>query len=399
MKKLNLLLSSFGYVDGPGYQRTFKIAKELAQIGHNVTFLTSQNGSHKFPYQIRLQDGVKEVAVFDFMPHKLKKLGLSFVSTFIKIYYIINKKYDVVHADSGHRWASGIPCWVHKSIYGTQYISEWWDYYGKGGQFDKKSVLWRFTYGIIDNILEIYDKKLADGVVVLSQYTMRRAKRKGIVRKRIVIVHGGADIQQIKYIPDSRYRKEYRLDNNDFVIVIVGVTDESDFEPLLSIFSELKKSIRIKIVTTGKYLNTHISNKFNFENDILELGWIDYSDYYKVLSLADMFFLYQPIDNANIAKWPNKIGDYLCAGRVVVTNPVNDVALLINTNNTSIIGCDMSPECLMKLITLFNENKAELIQLGRINRIIAESNSWRERSKQLSEFYYKILKFRTPEMV
>ncbi len=395
LRKFNILISSFGYVNGPGYQRTFKIAQELAQIGHHVTFLTSQNEIGKFPYKVSMRGGVKEVAVFDFAPKKIKKLGLSAIAAVFKIIYIIRNKYDILHSDTGHRLSSGIPCWFHKLFFGSIYLSEWWDDYGKGGQYDNKPFIWRYLYGFIDNYLETYDKKKADGLIVLSEYSKNRALKLGVKKENISIVHGGADIRNIQYVSDHRYRNKYNLKLSDFVIVFVDVTGENDFGPILPLFSELKETIDLKIVTTGRILPKNIRLKHGLSTNFMEFGWINYNQYFEVLSLADIFLLYQTPNRVNKAKWPNKIGDYLCAGRVIITNPINDVSVLNSEKSNSIIYTDMNPVKLKHIIYKLFNIRNSLLNIGRHNRSLAEQHSWAVRSKQVEQFYYKILNERT----
>lgn len=390
-RRLNILISSFGFVDGPGYQRTFKIALELSKLGHNVTYLTSQNKPGRFPYSIENRSGIKEVAVFDIAPEKIKKLGLSFIAAAIKTFFIINKKYDIVHADAGHRVASGLPCWVHKIIHNTKYISEWWDFYGKGGQYDSKKALWRYTYGILDNLLEVFDKKYANGVVALSQYTKTRAVRYGINESIIKVIHGGADISQIPYVPDKRFRNDYDIRQEDFVIVLTGVVGENDFGQLLTVLSEMKNKISIKIITTGKLLNDNIITKYSIKNELIQMNWVAYDEYYKILSLADVFYLYQQHNDTHKAKWPNKIGDYLSAGRLIITNPINDIVCLMTEGAESIIDCDMEAECIKKVLYNLYEDRSNLIRRGYHNRKIAEELSWTKIARQYEEYYLKIL--------
>ncbi len=393
-RQLNILISSFGYVEGPGYQRTFKIAVELVQLGHEVTFLTSQLKSRKFPYSVNYKKGVKEVAFFDPSPKKIKKIGLSLFAAILKSIYILNKNFDVVHADTGHRISSGVPCWLHKFLYKSKYISEWWDFYGKGGQYENKPLLWKFTYGPIDNWLEIFDKKRADGVIALSEFTRQRVLNLCPGYKNTTVVHGGADIADIDYIADFRYRGQYNLKSDDFVIVMVGVVGIDDFGKLIHLTDECVESNKIKIVTTGRIIENEILIKHGLSNVVYQLGWVDYKDYDKILSLADIFYLYQPEDNLNRAKWPNKIGDYLCAGRVIITTPVNDVVIFkksLSENTPSIIFVEADNNNINEILSTLYSNRSNLLAIGSYNRKLAFDNSWNSKAKQIEIFYFDTL--------
>lgn len=391
--KLNIMICSSGYINGAGYQRTYKLALELANLGHNVTFLTSQDQKLKFPYTINNKGNLKEVAVFDFMPKKIKGLGLSLIAALIKTIYIINKKYDIVHADAGHRIASGLPCWFHQLIYNTIYVSEWWDYYGKGGQSDNKPLIWKYSYGLVDNWAEVYDKKKADAVIVLSEFTKKRAIEIGVKESKIAIIHGGADVDRIKYVSDKGYRKDYHICENVFLVGCVGVSGIDDLMPFFNILPELRKSMNIQCLTTGKKIDHSMKRKYKIKNELIELGWVNYNDYYKILSTVDVFLLLQKPGKLSFAKWPNKIGDYLSAGRVIITNPINDIKGLIDNEAGSIIPCEWEEESLKKAIFKAYDKRIELLKTGKYNRSIAEVNAWIKRAMELEIFYYKTLKY------
>lgn len=395
VEALNILISSFGYVDGPGYQRTFKIAVGLAKVGHNVVFLTSQHGTYKFPYRITFRNGVKEVAVFDCAPKKLKKLGLSFMASIIKMVYVLRKKFDILYTDTGHRISSGLPCWIHKLFFNTKTVSEWWDYYGKGGQFEYKPVLWKYTYGLIDNQFEIWDKKNANGIIVLSEYTKTRAIDLGISESKISVINGGADIDSISFEPNSnKHRIIFGLQPEDFVILLSGVTAYKDFGNLLLALALFNALIPVKVVTTGKALTPLAHFPVTFNNKIIQFGWVKYEDYSKLLSTADIFFLYQTKEKAHQAKWPNKIGDYLAAGRPILLNPINEVSKLIRKENSGLITMADSAEELKEQLIFLYQNKNNLSRKGKLNRVLAEKNSWDLKAKQVETFFQKLSKKR-----
>jgi spore coat polysaccharide biosynthesis predicted glycosyltransferase SpsG len=388
---MKILISSSGFIDGQGYQRTFHIAEELVSFGHEVTYLTSQHKRYKFPFMINNRNGVKEVAVYDFMPKKIKKLGVSPIAVLFKTLHVLNKRYDILHADAGHRISSGFPCWIHRKIYGTKYITEWWDFQGRGGQFETKSFIWKYSYGLIDNHLEKSDKKKANGVVALSTFTKSRAIDIGVNEKDITIIYGGSDVNNIKYVPDNNeYRRLYGLDKADFVIVLVGVVTSDDFGPILDLLQQLnEKKISVKIVTTGKIIKG--LDEFG-EDTFKQLGFVDYAEYYKVLSVADIFYLYQAKNDIQKAKWPNKIGDYLAAGRIIIANPINDISVLQNENNIdSLLFIDYNFESLYSLLIDLFSKKDKLIEIGRKNRDVAYHISWSKRAKEFEEFYKRIL--------
>jgi len=102
---MKILFSTYGIIDKEGFQRNFPLAKGLASLGNNVTLLSTQSGGFIFPFKLENRSNVLLISFPDIFPHKIRKNGLSPFNTLLRIIYILNKDYDVVHSD-GHMPAS-----------------------------------------------------------------------------------------------------------------------------------------------------------------------------------------------------------------------------------------------------------------------------------------------------
>jgi len=134
---MKILFCHFGIKDKSGFGRTFMLASGLAALGNNVTFLTNQNGGFKFPYRSEMRDGVSIISFPDILPDRILQLGFGSISIILKIIYVANKKFDIVHSDD-HRLSAAFPCLWNRLIHNSKYISEWWDFFGRGGQYENK---------------------------------------------------------------------------------------------------------------------------------------------------------------------------------------------------------------------------------------------------------------------
>lgn len=113
------------------------MAQGLADLGHDVTLLTINPKCSFFKINTIIYQGVKIKVLPDFFPAKMKSSGFAIWSTLFGLIYSMFHKFEICIADCGHRFTS-LPCKLNRFIYHSVYISEWWDFFGKGGYIKKK---------------------------------------------------------------------------------------------------------------------------------------------------------------------------------------------------------------------------------------------------------------------
>ena len=391
---LKVLFSHYGILDGAGFSRSFLIAKGLADIGHKVTLITGQSAGFTFPYIKDVTGNLSIISFPDFSPISFRQAGLGILNIILKSLYATVNRFDIVHSDSGHRPSSGLPCIINRWIYKSKYISEWWDYFGKGGLYDQMPKLRRFFLGNYDNWSEIYNKKIADGVIALSEFTRQRAIQAGIKDKKIIIVHGGSDIENIEHYIDTKRRGNFGIDPDCFLFGFIGI-DEAEFndlEPFVKAMQCIKKTQNVKWFTTGSKLKRETLLRFNINDDLYEFGWIDYSNYSDLISCADIFLLFLQPNLQNEARFPNKLGDYLAAGRLILTNGFGEINSYITNYPESFINVNWNSQDIQRaIIELLDQKKNILINGGKSRDIAEKFNSWNLKALEVEKFYYRIL--------
>ncbi len=281
-----------------GWGRTFSLARGLAERGNDVTIITTNPGVFIF-IKRKFINGV-HVIIF---PNKLALTeGLSLL---LKLIYVSQKKFDIVHSDSGHRPSSGWPCLLNRLIYKSKYIAEWWDFFGNGGQLENKPRLFKLFLGQFESWSELNDKRNADGIVVLSKYMRSRAIALGISKEEIAIVYGAADVSSIPPLKWAN-KRIINLDDNKLVFGYIRMSDGEvpDLEPFLNAISAFKN--QIVFVTYGKKLSDKYRKKYNLQNNFIESGWIDYSRDSALFEVVDIFVLIKKDNIINKAGWLNK---------------------------------------------------------------------------------------------
>lgn len=386
---MKILFCHFGIKDKSGFGRTFMLAKGIAALGHDLTFLTNQNEGFKFPYRVEIRDKVKIISFPDFLPKKILGLGFGGLSILLKLLYVTNKKFDIVHSDN-HRPSAAFPCVWNRLIYKAKYISEWWDNYGRGGQYDNKHWLFKMFLGWYEIRTEIKNHLKADGVVVLSEETRERAISNKIDDRKITIIHGGANIDYIDYYEpfNSKHDNQPKI-----TFGYIGMSDGElvDLEPFIKAFSRCSKKMDIIFQTFGKKISR--ANKSKYElTKMLESGWVNYFNNADALSRIDVYILIKANNAINKAGWPNKLGDYLAAGRPVLLNPYGDLCWFSQKHPKGLILTEWNESDIEKKINDIYNGKYDLNQMGKYNRRIAENEySWMSQSSKLEKFYKTIL--------
>ncbi len=389
---MNVLFLTKSVVDYHGFIRNYELAKGLVRLGHKVTLIAAAKGWKGFREK---RNGVEIVTFFDFSPYKIKKGGLSVIDVISRLIFLMRNDFDMVFVDSGFRPVTGVPGHLYSKLKKVPYVCEWWDWLGKGGLYERKSKKYQYTLGVVDNYFEIADKRKADGIVALSTRLRQRALELGKSDDEICIIYGGSDIDTGDFPSKKEARDKLGIPQNAKVVGFAGMDAQEimDIRPFLEALPLLKqKHQEFKWFSTGGKIREDFVNKYNISDEYVEFGWVDYSKYKYCLACADVLLLVQENNLINQARWPNKLGDYMAAGRPVLATKVGEIEQFMNMypeNGIHLIEWDKN-DVIKALDDLFtSETYSE--QLGAANLCIAKNSfSWSKKAEQLNDFLLKI---------
>jgi glycosyltransferase involved in cell wall biosynthesis len=362
-------------------------------IGHKVTLLVA---SKRWRGGLVVRDGVEIVTFFDPSPLYCKKGGASIIGMCQRIIWLAGKQFDAVFVDCGFRPTTGVPGYFYSTLKRVPYICEWWDWIGRGGIHDRKSRKYRLTLGIFDNFFESFEKRHADGVVVLSQCLKGRALELGLDDSKICVIHGGADVQTKHTLDKIQARILLDIPLTAFVVGFAGMDDGEvdDVEPFLDSVDHLTESIDgFMWFSTGEGLRIDLKEKYKFGQEYREFGWVDYATYKNCLAAADVLLLILENNLINRARWPNKTGDYMAAQRVVLATDVGEISQFVRAfPETGIVFCSWNRESIILKLQEIQGDPAEATRLGNINGVIASSNcTWDAKARELDAFIARVV--------
>lgn len=389
---MRIALFSAGVVGRKGYARNLCLARGLVRQGNQITLFICND---KLRFEKRVVDGVELVLLPKLMPYRIAKGGIDPLDTLARMGYIAFKSYDLVHADVGFRPAAGWPGhWLRWRRH-IPYVCDWWDWVGYGGMLDGRSRLYQLSLGAWDNYFEEWDKRHADGIVTISRCLQNRAVKLGIPIEKTCVMHGGADIWTRTYLAPTEARREVGLPLDGFIVGFAGMGPHEyrSLLPFLEAVPALRDSIPgFRWFSTGDRIPEHVKRQFNIGDEYFDLGWVDYSKYGLYLASANVLLQLLSDTPNSRARWPNKMGDYLAAGRPIVGTYVGELAEFAKQYPMGFVSVDWKADTVIEKLTHLANNKPLCREMGNYNLGVAiEAYSWDEKARQLNSFYQRIL--------
>jgi len=417
---MRILVLSHNLIERGNYFRARQFARFLAERGHYVTFMPSSYRWYKSNKYVSDGITVKESPSFSFVIGKDD--GWSPLGILHRLFTVLTHKYDMVYAFS-HKPVDFIPAIFSRFAWGSVYVTDWCDWWGKGGLFEmikyyrdhnpslsklKKSIL--ALYDKLEAPLEEFAPKNADLVTVICHALYERAMGLGISKDNILRLVSGADTENI--IPMDKYKAREELgiysilpsslNAKDLVLLGYTANYHVDERLLLEAFSKAsgKMPDAVLLVVGPEFripedqmrewgLGVYdVSSKEPMSpgDRILHFGRRPFQEIRTFLAASDILLLPMTDIIYNKGRWPHKIGDYLASGRPVVVSDVGDIPLLLKGKEAGIIA-PPDPEAFAESIITLCARKDQWELFGSNARKIAETDlNW---ENICSEFYEK----------
>ena len=372
------------------YIRCFNFAKHMVRFGHSVVLLTSAPQFMIKPKK-EMIDGVEVVCMPDIMAKRFRNGGLGPIDTILRCLFLLGREFDIVE-NFDHRPAVLYPALVGKYLRKMPLVSEWTDLHGTGGSLSNRPKLLQQLIRPYEDFTEKKSKKLSEKLVVISRGLQERAINLGVPESRIVYIPGGADVEKIVPRPKSEVRKNLGLPSDKKIIVYTAGTHyNTDF--FIKAINHIQKARKdVVLVTTGDvFENRHKEALFD-PNRIIELGFLPYEKYTALLPCADVFVFPFTNSSLNTGRWPNKIGDYMAAGRPTVSNRTGDIVRLFDEHKIGFLASDNPGHFAAKTLELLANQKLSS-EIGMRARQTAERHyDWRLLSKKLEACFIEVRK-------
>lgn len=386
VKSLNILMILFTRKYEGTFYRAFPWASFLVARGHRVTLLCTSK-DNLFRTTVSVENGVRIIetpALFSgryVMTRLCGMYGWGPLDILARVREIRRGHYDIVHTFEHHLHVT-LPVYLAGRRRVPVLLADSCDHYGKGGfreieyspyRLYRLYTLLGFPFRMLMDHLEVALRRRADAVTVISTFIRQRALDQGVPAEKIHRIPGSAEIDAIQVQSKQTARAKLGLDETRHYTLFFGA-GQFDVDFSLDAFARVQRTIpdsRFIVVGKKDPAVTRKAEELGILDSVIQTGWIEDRQLGDWLACADVCLLPMKDNAPNHARWPNKIGFYMAAGRPVVTTGVNDIGELVRRRNIGRV-CPVDVSLFAdQVIDLLNHPQAA-DEMGRCARQTAE---------------------------
>ncbi len=373
--------------------RALSIARWLAAAGRDVTVLSGRRRAG-LGFTDGSMDDVRLLEPPDLFPYRFRNGGLSPIDLAARLSHVLRERYDVVHSFEPRPSATipGLLARRRKSVW----VADWADLWGPDGMAAVWPTPQRVTLGAFDGVLQSYTRRRADAVTVISSDLERRAGLLGIPPERIRRIAVGANDDLFRPQPAGEARARFGLPEDALVLVHTGFAPFDDWL-LAHTFAELAVAEpRAYLLMSGRRfpLVEERAAAVGAGHRVVHVGVVPYGELGSVMACGDVMVVPYTAQPHNEARFPNRAGDYLAAGRPIATNPTGDLARLVTTERIGVVA-PQAPEAFARAILELFREPAVRDEMGGRARALAETTlSWRAVAARVGDLYDELVSVR-----
>lgn len=366
--------------------RAFGFGRELVDRGHQVTLVTISPEA-RVGFTEKDLEGVRVVESPD-LGVGLARTGWDPYDALRRLGRSLREDYDVVHGFDC-RPVVLVPSLVHRAL-GAPWVSDWADWWGRGGAIsERKSWFGRVGIAPFETFLEEQFRRFASQVTVTSRALRDRAYGLGLREDRVHYIPSGHNVRSITPQDQARCREELGLEPGAPVACFVGFV-QYDLELVVRAFARARAKVpasRLVLAGPPNAAARALVQDLGLGDAVLDLGLQPFERMATVLGSADLLLLPVSDNLMNRARGPIKLGDYMAAGRALLSNPVGDLTDVFEADEVGLLAPD-SLEGYGDAMGELLADRPRLTRMGHAARRAAETKwAWRFYAPQLEAVY------------
>lgn len=372
---------------GGSYMRSFSLARQLVPLGYEMTLVASRSTPGLSMRRLNI-DGLLQIEMPDLMPRRVRHGGLSPMDILLRSIWLLSRRFDVIHT-FGHRPVVILPALIGRRAKRALFVSDWADLWGSEGIASERSSSLSKLLGHLDDYVENRIRLRADGVTAISRDLDRRLDEQGVPKELRLILPPGANLDIIRPVDKETARIKLGLPPDTHVVAFSGYAPYDQAFFFQAILHLLRKDQRVRVISSGALVASFadITRREGFSERVVQYGTLPLNEIGMVLGAADVLLLPYLNTPVNRGRFPNKFGDFLAAGRPIVTHRTGDLGELAGREDLGILSSEIPEEFAEDVLKLLH-SPAERQRMGVNARQFAEQHwSWKLRAEQLSAFY------------
>lgn len=382
------------------FARPENLAQRIVQRGHEVTLLCISDTARKGVKE-SFVDGIRYIEMPDLLPGKLRTGWDPWDALNRWLWLRKNFDFDLVHIfETRPVTIHPLQLMLHKK--NIPLVIDWIDWWGRGGIITTNRPKWyQILFGPFETFYEEHFRTMADATTVICSALGRRAEGFGIPPESIFKVPIGADTQNIPFVDTQTYRAAFGFSATDKIALFSAMDAVMDVELVFDAAIKVKAECpKFKLVMTGNgadVLKKRARQK-GLGDFFTHLGRLPQDEFVKALTCADVFLLPFADKIYNRGRWPCKIGDYLAAGRPIVSNPVGEVGAIMQIHGVGELTA-FDPGPFARGIIRILKDPVLSNEMGKTARKVAETDlAWSGIIDELERAYAYALQERLAKL-
>jgi glycosyltransferase involved in cell wall biosynthesis len=382
---VRLLFLNHNYRYGGTYYRAMPLAEQLAQRDHVVTLLTVSR-EHRWRPTWSVTNGVRLGEMPNWGQDNSGE-GYGPLDNSLRLLHALRHRYDIIHM-LDHKPNATLAGFLTGRLRGARLVADWVDWWGGAGGINDVLTRRFPVVGTFEAWWEEKSKLWADGVTAISTVLQQRAIRLGYPAEWTLYLPTGAATQRIKPLPTAEARRTLNVPIDRKIIGFIGM-GQGDLETVMQALQHLEH-VWLMVIGGKTPRVFELAQSFSVADRLWQTGFVPDEQVGVYLACADVMCLPLSDRAANRGRLPNKLLDYMCAGRPTVAHPVGDVKTIMETYSVGLLANEgpLAP-ALERLLTDDQLRRT----LGQNARHIAETVfGWPHLIDQLENFYVRVLK-------
>ncbi|MCI0562987.1 MAG: glycosyltransferase family 4 protein [Nitrososphaera sp.] len=373
-------------------RRSGSFAKILAKRGYDVTLMCISDDA-LFQLREYQRDGVTVVETPDLLPGKMRS-GWDPWGTMRRMSYLSGKQYDLIHAFET-RPATIYPILSYIQRTDTPLVVDWSDWYGRGGIIKELRPKWyQAMFGSMETYFEERFRTLASTTTVIAHALGERAVSLGVDPETIYWIPNGVFPDLFLDVSPETFRTKYRIPDNGKILGFMSLDVIHDLPLAFGALKELvQEDPRVQLIMLGNRSNqiAKLAAQYGVSDNFRMFGYLPYEQVPEVLSCVDVFLLPFKNNVANLGRWPNKIGEYMAAGRPTVTNAIGEMKILFANEQIGLTAEESAEDMARQVRTLLNDADLRTHLGSNARRVAMEKYSWDCVTDELEKCYQTAL--------
>jgi len=241
-------------------------------------------------------------------------------------------------------------------------------------------------YGAKKIITFLYNR--SDLIIVPSE-KIKNYLRKCEIRKQIVVISTGIDLENFKNIDGNSFRRKYNISFKDKLLVSIGrLGKEKNLEFLIKVLTKIpNENIKLLLVGDGpeKENIKKLAQKLNLKNRIIFTGYVPRKIIPQLLSTADIFIFASKTETQGLV-----LLEAAAAQKPIIALADAVVKEFVQDNVNGFIT-PASPSLFANKIEELLNNEKLYYKFSQASLRIAQKFSATNQTKKLLEVYQKLI--------